>query len=165
MTYPLTGNNRRKGVVMNKNNGNGKKPNVLGGLYGVFFMSVWVFGSFSMGAPWWFSALGVPALVTMVFATFNEWKNHRKNKGSGTDGYNYTSNGSEDPWDVSWPESRNENSQPADSYHTDSQCTDGQYGYYGDVPAPGGKNFCPYCGVQRQPDYEFCGNCGRQLPD
>ena len=145
---------------MNRNNGNGKKPNVLGGLYGVFFMSVWVFGSFSMGAPWWFSALGVPALVSMVFATFNEWKNHRKNKGNDAGEYN-SANNSEDPWDVSWPENRQHN----DNQYGGVQYGTEQYGSQEYIPAPGGKNFCPYCGVPREADYEFCGNCGRQLPD
>ena len=70
------------------------------------------------------------------------------------DGSN-TADGSADPWDVSYPENRPEG---------DSGYSTEQYGG-GFTMVSGGKNFCPYCGVMRQPDYEFCENCGKKLPD
>ncbi len=27
-----------------------------------------------------------------------------------------------------------------------------------------GGNFCPYCGAKIEPDYKFCGECGKELP-
>ena len=34
-----------------------------------------------------------------------------------------------------------------------------------DYDPNGGTNFCPYCGAKTGPEYAFCPNCGRRLPE
>ena len=30
--------------------------------------------------------------------------------------------------------------------------------------AEDGRKYCPYCGAETEPDYEYCASCGKKLP-
>ena len=142
---------------MNRQNGN--KNGIEGiafSIFGIVFMLYWMYTAAKGGAYFlalFFGGFGLFSMVRNLIIQCRVFKN-RKNSGNsgsyGPGGYN-TSAGESDPWDVSYPENR----------PTSGQYSAEQYGSYPVVS--NGKNFCPYCGVQRQADFEFCGNCGKKI--
>ena len=144
---------------MNRQNGNKSAfEGVLFSLFGILFMLYWTYSAVKGGSVFVglvFGGFGLFSMVRNLIVQGKALKNGGKNAPyQYKDGSN-TADGSADPWDVIYPENRPEGDI---GYSTE------QYGGEFTIVS-GGKNFCPYCGVMRQPDYEFCENCGKKLPD
>ena len=104
-------------------------------LFGVF----WTVMAISMGA-WFMAPFGIIFVVIAIIQVVYNFRNATgKNRYSE---YDITDENEEpDPWDERFGEKRNEAVQ--DKLN--------------------GRD-CPYCGAKAEGDYNFCADCGRELP-
>lgn len=116
----------------------------MGSVIAVIFGIFWTIMAASMGAPGFFPLFGVLFIIIGIVQAVYHFKNatskHRYSA------FDITEDGEEpDPL-----ESR---------FGTDSEAS-------GATPfTDGGLRFCPYCGTPLGDGFEFCGKCGRKLPD
>lgn len=113
----------------------------IGGLVAAGFGVFWTISASNMGAPGFFVLFGVVfVLIGLGGAVYNFYNATSKNRFST---YDITVPGEEiDPLDP-----RNQVDRPAS-----------ESAEFEEKPS-----FCPYCGTQLKPSFEFCPNCGKDI--
>ena len=120
----------------------GRGPSMMSGIVGIFMIGfglLWTVMAAQLSPL--FSLFGVLWTGIAVVNTVYNFKNATgKNRYSSFD----ITDGSEEP------DPLNERFGAAEEATFDAPGTD--------------VSFCPYCGAPAQPDFEFCGKCGKKLP-
>lgn len=118
--------------------------NAFGSVIGIVFGIIWTGLAASMGAPFFFPLFGILFIIVGIVQAVYHFKNATgENRYSAFD---ITEDGEEvDPLNA-----RFGGSAPRDS---------------GSFDGAGDFRFCPYCGAELGDGFEFCGKCGRKLPE
>jgi len=119
--------------------------NIVGTIVGIVFIIFWTVSAVSMGAPIIFPVFGIGMLIMMIIELVKNVHNlTNKNRFSEFDIVDSTEE--PDPWNRQFHDENNTNpDRQADR-------------------TPWGGMYCPDCGTQLAPDFEYCPKCGRKLP-
>ena len=121
----------------------------MGSLFAAVFGVIWTIAAVSMGAPWFFVLFGVIFIVSAIAQGLYNFKNAAgKNRYSEFDIVDSAEE--PDPWN-----------HPLDGAEAEPWEDAGPSG----APESGVLRYCPYCGAQLGAGFEFCGQCGRKLPE
>lgn len=124
----------------------GRGPSAMGGfaaIIAVIFGIFWTITAASMGAPSLFPLFGILFIIMGIVSAVYNFKNATsENRYSSFDIVDSTEE--PDPFNERFGFDSAADDPPFDS---------------------GELRFCPYCGAKLGSDFEFCGKCGRQLPD
>ncbi len=121
------------------------------GIFGVF----WTIGAVNMGAPWFFGLFGVVFIfiaITQAIYNFN----------------NATSKNRFSEFDIV---DEFEETDPMQQYISHKMTTKSKSEINSMKQNMGTEEsgneiaFCPYCGTKVSVDFDFCGKCGKRLPD
>lgn len=123
----------------------GRGPSFLGGVSSVaaaVFGVIWTIGAASMGAPWFFPLFGVVFIIMGIVQAVYNFKNASgKNRYSAFD----IVDSREEPDPLN---------QPFESFEEPPGTEES-----------GDFRYCPYCGAKLGDGFEFCGKCGKRLPE
>ena len=128
----------------------GRGPSMMGAagaVFAVIFGIIWTFAAAGMGAPFFFPLFGLVFIGMGIASAVYHFKNATgKNRYSAYD----IVDAHEEPDPLNQTFGRPEVSAPAETP---------------DGTASNAFRFCPYCGMEVEPEFTFCPRCGKQLPD
>lgn len=120
---------------------------IIGSVIGMIFAVFWTITAASMGAPIIFPVFGIGFIILMITELVKNVHNFtNKNRYSEFDIVDSTEE--PDPWNEQFLE-EDKGTYPAEDEN---------------AGAPRGGMYCPYCGTEQAPDFEYCPKCGRKLP-
>ena len=129
----------------------GRGPSMMGGVGAVFaaiFGVIWMGAAAGMGAPPIFPLFGLVFIGMAVAGAVYNFKNATgKNRYSAYD----IVDEHEEPDPLNQRFGGQNSGFSADTFP--------------DTPASNSFAFCPYCGMELEPDFTFCPRCGKQLPE
>lgn len=102
------------------------------------FGVIWTVSAMSMGAPIFFALFGIVFVALGIAQAVYNYKN-----ATGKTRFS--------AFDIT---DSNEEPDPLNEYFAGKQDADSR-----------SDAFCPYCGAETEPDYQFCAKCGKRLPD
>ncbi len=126
----------------------GRGPSFMSGIAAVgitLFGIIWTFAAASMGAPFFFPLFGIVFIGMGIATAVYNFKNATsRNRYSVFEITN--SHDEPDPFDPS--SARPHHETPVNRKNGVAEKS----------------RFCPYCGAEANPDFEFCKQCGKKLP-
>lgn len=132
----------------------GRGPSMMGAfgsaavsVFGIF----WTIMAMSMGAPIFFALFGIIFVVMGIAQTVYNFKNATSKERFSA--FDITDSSEEpDPLNEFFAGNSTEAEVSGRSNNRHSADT-------------GADAFCPYCGAEAEPEYQYCAKCGKKLPD
>lgn len=142
----------------------GRGPSMMGFIVSIFaalFGIFWCVIAVNIGAGF----MAIFGIVFIGIAIAQAVYNYRNATGENRySAFDITEDGEEpDPFTERFRQYRQESRPPRSSHPADPDPI--SYGQTGQPSAGQKSRFCPYCGTPADPDYQFCKNCGKHLPD
>lgn len=138
----------------------GRAPSMMGAFGSVaaaIFGIIWTISAVSMGAPGFFALFGLVFVALGIAQAVYNFKNATGK--SRFSAFDITDSSEEpDPLNEYFAGRRDTESAADPTGNRDIDADEATAGNTGAVA------FCPYCGAEAEPDYQFCAKCGKRLP-
>lgn len=150
----------------------------IGSIFAAVFGVIWTVAAASMGAPVMFSLFGVIFIIMALVQGAYHWKN--ATSGERFSEYDIVDSKEEgDPLNRIVAGEKDKRKAVGGEVHRPEEEAAAIWNTVTDRESAADRNsaanresaadrrvrFCPYCGTPVEEDFEFCGSCGKELPD